>query len=261
VGRGSGGRLLAVAVAALAVTFVLCARQAGAVAHGQDAPPGAFPFNAKLTSNDIPVAGGGVRFGACTGALVARKWVITAGHCFHDINRVPVGGPPPYHMTVTIGRTDDSDIGGHVAHVINVAQSPVNDVALAELDVPVDDITPIRLPARAPAAGDQLEIAGWGATSTATPVVPSKHLQLGWFSISSVDATHAYVRGVAPQADTSACDDDSGAPYFVPDGARLGTLVAVENTGPNCPHTSAETTARIDVITGWIDRQLTTTKP
>jgi len=46
------------------------------------------------------------------------------------------------------------------------------------------------------------------------------------------------VVGSYPAADTSACLYDSGAPYF--------------STGPDCPHSNAETTARVDNITEWI---------
>src|SRR2546421_349295 len=34
------------------------------------APSPVLPFNAKLTAQDIPVAGGGVRSGGCSGALI-----------------------------------------------------------------------------------------------------------------------------------------------------------------------------------------------
>ena len=86
------------------------------------APTPILPFNAKLTSDDIPVPGGGVRDGACSGSLVAPQWVVTAGHCFHDLKDARIGGRPPYTMTVTIGRLKDSDRGGHTAVVVDVRQ-------------------------------------------------------------------------------------------------------------------------------------------
>jgi hypothetical protein len=59
------------------------------------------------------------------------------------------------------------------------------------------------------------------------------------------------VTGYAPARDTSACLYDSGAPYFRSVSGVL-QLVSVESTGPDCPHTSNETTSRADVDTGWI---------
>ena len=58
--------------------------------------------------------------------------------------------------------------------------------------------------------------------------------------------------GTYPAADTSACLYDSGAPYFATPVGAAPQLVSTESTGPDCPHTSAETTARVDTITTWI---------
>jgi hypothetical protein len=154
-----------------------------------------------------------------------------------------------------MGRTDDSEHGGAVRQVVDVRQSTVNDVALAKLDSAVAGIVPIELPTQPPAVGEHLEIAGWGSTS-ATNVVPSTHLNLGTFTVNAVADTTVQVQGLAPAADTSACPDDSGAPYFVPFGQQAGRLVSVENNGPDCPHASPETTARVDVISDWIKAQL-----
>ena len=101
------------------------------------------------------------------------------------------------------------------------------------------------------APGDLLTIAGWGATSSIIPT-PSTRLSIGQVKIQTVNATTISVVGSYPPADTSACLYDSGAPYFTTPVGAAPQLVSTESTGPDCPHTSAETTARVDTITRWI---------
>lgn len=247
-------RLLGAGIAAV-VLALLSTGTAGAVADGQSAPPGVFPFNVKFTMTNIPRPDGSHYNSACSGALIAPQWVITAGHCFHDVNRVPVSGPPQYSTTATIGRTDLAQTTGHVLAIVDVRQSPVNDIALAKLAEPVTDIAPALVDPQAAQVGQTLELAGWGATSSVNPT-PGTHLNLGVVAVSSLDATTVEVHGVWPAPDTSACLYDSGAPYFVPIGDRAGLVVSVENNGPDCPHTSPETTARVDIIAQWIAQQV-----
>jgi hypothetical protein len=76
------------------------------------------------------------------------------------------------------------------------------------------------------------------------------------FTISSLTTTTLGVQGYLPAADTSACLYDSGAPYFREAPGGEDTLVSIESTGPACPHSSEETTARIDNIAWWIHHQI-----
>jgi secreted trypsin-like serine protease len=222
----------------------------------QAPPPNPIlPFNAKLTSQDIPVAGGGVRDGACSGALIAPEWVLTAGHCFHDVKDVRTGGKPDYTMTVTVGKLKDSDPGGQTAQVVDVRQSPANDLAVVKLSAAVTGIVPVALAAKKPAVGQRLQFAGWGSLS-ATVIVPSDHLKRGQFTVAKVaqttlEATPAGQRTV----ENSPCPEDSGAPFFTSGDDRTGTVVAIVNTGPTCPQAGREIIARVDVVADWIRQQ------
>ncbi|GAA4523248.1 S1 family peptidase [Amycolatopsis samaneae] len=214
-----------------------------------------LPFNAKLASSDIPVRGGGVRRGGCSGSLIAPEWIVTAGHCFHDLDGTAVSGKPDYHMTVTVGKLKDSDPGGHQAQVVDVRQAPASDLALAKLDTAITDVVPLTLPDRAPQVGERLRFAGWGSHS-ATVSVPSERLKHGEFSVAKLLRYTVEALPVVPRTvENSPCPDDSGSPYFVSDDDRTGRLVAIENSGPPCPQPGTEILARVDVLADWIRAQ------
>ncbi|MBB4687172.1 S1 family peptidase [Amycolatopsis jiangsuensis] len=229
---------------------LVSAMPAAAVANGADVPDGKFEFAAKLTMTDIPKPDGSKYDSACSGALIAPQWIITAGHCFHDVDRNPISGPVPYPTSVLLGTTEQQDGAGETRKVTDVLQAETNDVALAKLDSPVTDITPLSVEKSAPTVGQEVTLAGWGSL-TATDPAPSTKLQQGTMKVASLDDTTVAVQGVSPKNDTSACTYDSGAPYFTSDGEG-GKLVSIESTGPDCPHTDAETTSRADVIADWI---------
>ncbi|MGW4482678.1 S1 family peptidase [Amycolatopsis sp. NPDC004368] len=238
------------ALTAAVLLPLLTAGPALAVADGSDVPAGQFGFTAKLTMASIPRPDGSTYTSFCSGALVSPTWLITTGHCFHDAQRNRVSGPVPYPTTVTLGLVDEAKEAGVTRKATQVLQSAENDVALVQLDSAVSGITPLTVNRVVPAAGQRLTLAGWGSHTAKNPV-PSAKLQQGTVQISSVGSTTVAVHGVAPSPTTSACVYDSGAPYFVPSGSG-GQLISVETTGPDCPHTSAETTSRVDVIADWI---------
>ena len=242
--------LVTLAAAVAGVALVLSSGPANAVANGSPVPDGQYAFSTKLTMTGIPRSDGTTYDSACSAALIAPQWVITAGHCFHDVRGVRVSGPTPYATTATIGRTELSQTSGHVVNVVEVRQAPRVDVALARLASPVTDVAPLPLSSANPKAGAILRVTGWGATSSVNPT-PVTRLQTGQVKVKRVSGSTVLVVGYAPAPTTSACLWDSGAPYFSETNGSLA-LVSVEVDGPACPHNQEETTAGIARITDWI---------
>jgi hypothetical protein len=242
---------MAVAIVTAMIVGALGITPAAAVAHGTPAAAAQYPFAVKLTMSNIPRTDGTTYASACSAALISPTWIITAGHCFHDVYRNRVSGATPYPTTATLNTANLATSPGEARSVVEVRQSNTNDIAVARLSAPVTDVRPLALPTARPLNGQLLTLAGWGATSSVNPT-PSSQLFTGVVKIWSVQSATVLVRGYSPAVDTSACLYDSGAPYFTTPPGLAPRLASVESTGPNCPHSLSETTSRVDVVVPWI---------
>ncbi|MEV6492039.1 trypsin-like serine protease [Actinoplanes sp. NPDC051633] len=247
--RRKGAVPLSLAACLLAV--VGGANPAQAIAHGEAADDGAYPFSVKLTMTDLPTPGGGRRDSSCSGGLIAPQWVLTAGHCFKDVQGRRVSKPVARKTTATIGRADLRGTEGHVLTVVSVKQAKTTDVALAKLSKPVTDITPMRLNRSKPKVGQTVRLTGYGLTDGDDSRSPTR-MQVGQFTVTSVSRTLLGMSGRSPRSDTSPCPHDSGGPYF--STAKNGDVVVfgVVSGGPTCPHTGADRSGRVDTVASWI---------
>lgn len=194
--------LAAFSAALTAAPMLVSAAPAQAVT-GSPASDNAYAFTARLDIGD------GQR--ACSGTLVYAQWLLTAASCFVDNPAagldVPAGAPA-LATTATIGRTDLTTTTGQVRNVVQLVPHPDQDLVLAKLASPVTGITPVALSATAPAAGEELRVAGYGRTKDEWAPL---RLHTGTFTVDSVSATEV---GITGKDGAAVCKGDTGGPAF-----------------------------------------------
>jgi hypothetical protein len=181
------------AVATFAASGLLFTGSANAVAGGTPVTDTSYQFVAKITMDGH----------ACTGALVAPRWVISAATCFPENAQ---GGVPAKPTTVTLGRANLNGTGGHQVHVTTLVTSGDRDLVLAKLDTPIIDIAPLPVATTAATAGDTLQVAGYGRT--ATDWVPDQ-LSTAPFTAGATTGT---TLAITSPTGNDTCRGDAGGP-------------------------------------------------
>ncbi|GAA3298489.1 hypothetical protein GCM10020295_34150 [Streptomyces cinereospinus] len=216
---------------------------------GTPAAANAHPFTARLDIGD------GRR--ACSGTLVFVDWLLTAASCFADNPAVSLevpAGAPALPTTATVGRTDLTGTAGQVRNVVQLVPHPDQDLVLAKLASPVLGITPVALSAGAPAAGEELRVAGYGRT--ADEWAPLR-LHTGTFTVDAVNPTEI---GITGKDGAAVCAGDTGGPAFREAGGTV-QLVGVNSRSwqGGCFGTDETETrtgaigVRIDKVRNWIN--------
>ncbi|QKV80057.1 RICIN domain-containing protein [Amycolatopsis sp. Hca4] len=222
---------------------VLVPASAEALAGGQPVADGADRFAVKVSTEGA----------ACSGALIAPQWIVTAAACLPGATAQPAAPAKP--VTVYAGQPDLRSANGQVLRVSTVVARADRDIALAKLTHPVADVTPLKVGSRPPAA-ETVRAVGFGRT--ATEWVPNR-LTTASFTLGAATATTVAVTSPAGQ---DPCLGDAGGPLLRPDGG--GGLELAGVLSRSWQHGCLAVTetrqgavaARTDDLAGWIADQV-----
>ncbi|MFC7273101.1 S1 family peptidase [Paractinoplanes rhizophilus] len=212
-----------------------------AVVGGGDVSAGELAYVARIAM--------GSNQRACTGVLVDPRAVLTASTCFAETSALHNGVPMSY-TKVTVGTTSSA--------ATTVIVHPQRDLALVRLRTPITAIAPATLSPAAPAAGEELLLAGFGRTATDwnTGKLRSAKFKVDGAPAASFDVVAA---GGDP---VGLCKGDAGGPALRLSGGtyQLAGLHHTANQAQCLGEAAGDprgTETRIDDVRGWITGNLT----
>ncbi|WP_223874341.1 S1 family peptidase [Salinispora mooreana] len=225
------------------VAGLLSGGSASAVAGSDPVPDGAHSFTTKINFGDIS---------ACSGALIAPNWVVTAKSCFVEGPAPVAAGAPTQPTTVVVGRTDLTDPTGYETPAVAITPHPDRNLALVRISRRMVEVPAIPIAAIEPASAETLTVSGYGRTSTEW--VPNR-LHAAPFTVQEVDPELISIDGAT--ADATICKGDAGGPVFRESNGDP-QLVAINNTSwqKGCLGETATqdgaTGTRVDDLADWI---------
>jgi hypothetical protein len=228
------------AAAAVGAAMTVAAGPAAAVAGGTDVTSASEPYLASVRVG-IPDTPGGR---ACSGALVAPQWVITAASCFGATAagdfRIPAATPP---AEVTV-------LGKFPVTGTRVVAPGGRDVALVKLAYKITTVQPVPLGETPPAAGAATVASGFGRTGDQW--IPDLPHSAG-FTVSGSAATTLALSGAG---DT--CKGDAGGPVLTAAHELTGVASASWQHGCFGETTTRQgsTATRTDDLAGWVRYQV-----
>ncbi|XP_029996707.1 serine protease 33-like isoform X2 [Sphaeramia orbicularis] len=240
------------------------------IVGGEDATPGAWPWQVSLTRS-------GTHF--CGGSLINSQWVLTAAHCLPSSSTTS--------LVVYIGRdtqqsTNPNEVSRTVTQIINHpdynSDTSENDMSLLRLSSAVDFtnyIRPVCLAASGStfAGGTDVWITGWGDINSgvslpfperlqevSVPIVSNTQCSAD-YQANSISITDNMLCAGLREGGKDSCQGDSGGPLVYKNSTKwvLGGVVSfgIGCALPNFPGVYA----RVSKYESWIKSQITSNQP
>jgi hypothetical protein len=255
-----GRRALAALVSVLAVSGIFPAT-ASAIVGGQEVAQ-EYPWAVVVEHSR----------GACSGALISPRWVLTAGHCIvTDRPGQAESDPgldnplrPADDFRLFIGSTVRYE--GESRRANRLVKGPRGlDVGLIELDQ-ASDKAPIQVAARMmPRSGQEAVLVGWGQVCEAKDCALAttlKQLSLRLAAPASTSSGNPLLTWPEDDPGQRAAKGDSGGPVIFQNNGRwelIGTLSGSGTTGDSSALKGLAT--NVSTLHNWLDATAATTTP
>jgi len=211
---------------------------------------------------------------SCTGAVIAPRIVLTAGHCIQKPERLRAFPPSIYRVVTGVAdlrqaaRANVSTVSRAIFYPTFETADLQVDAGLLVLSAPVA-VPNLRLASGADAAlmqaGSPLSIAGWGVTRPGAKRGPAV-LRAGGLAVRPPGSCRRVVAPFEPYYSTagqlcaldtaghtvSGCFGDSGGPAVATgaDGAPVAVGIVVSGA-PECDLRLPNIFTRVDKVSGW----------
>jgi V8-like Glu-specific endopeptidase len=181
----------------------------------------------------------------CTATVIGRRTVLTAAHCVTRTGPNNVAFPVLFTLDSFLSPTTASRVTVHPDYLYDIYGA---DIAVVELAKPISGVQPADLPDKAPRVGQQVELVGFGITSTDDWKTGGvKRITLN--TVASV-TQHLVSYNGSTGSVGNICSGDSGGPTFSTVGGKE-VLIGVHSTGSR-PCGSRGNDVRTDVYRDWI---------